>query len=136
MEKDGYTIDGMGLWEMFHKYLWAESPDFIPAETTTAYDAIDIIKKVNGILIIAHPKSIGNDIIVNELLQYGAQGLEVFHPIHNKDDIKKYQQLTDEKRIYISGGTDWHGKNNGSEITHFGMCGLENSDYPILSINL
>jgi hypothetical protein len=27
---------------------------------------------------------------------------------------------------------DCHGKNNGAEIAHFGMCGLENDKYSIL----
>jgi len=134
MQKDGYVIDGMNLWNMFHKYFWAESPYFIPTETATAYDAIDIIKKVGGIPIIAHPKSIGNDDTVVDLLRYGAQGLEVFHPVHTKDDVTKYQQLAEAENVYISGGTDWHGKNNGAEVTHFGMCGLDSDKYPILHL--
>jgi hypothetical protein len=29
MYTDNYTIEGMGLWEMFHKYFWAGSKEFI-----------------------------------------------------------------------------------------------------------
>jgi len=132
MQKDNYAIDGMGLWDMFHKFFWAESPDFIPTETATAYDAIDIIKAISGIPIIAHPKSIKDDDIVLGLIRYGAQGIEVYHPIHANDDVKKYLHMAEGKRLYVSGGTDWHGKNNGAEVTHFGMCGLENNKFPIL----
>ena len=134
MQKDNYVIDGMGLWDMFHKYFWAESPDFIPTETATAYDAVDIIKKVGGITVIAHPKSIGNDMTVNDLIRYGVQGLEVFHPIQTKEEAIKYQQLAEANNIFITGGTDWHGRNNGAEITRFGMCGLVNNNYPILHL--
>ena len=134
MQEDKYSISSMGLWDMFHKYFWAESSDFIPTETATAFDAIDIIKRTGGIPVIAHPKSIGNDNVVVDLIEYGALGLEVFHPIHASGDIMKYQQIADSKGIYITGGTDWHGKNNGAEVTCFGMCGLENDKYPILSI--
>ena len=135
MENDDFVIEGMRLWDMFHKYFWAESPDFIPTETATAYDAIDIISKANGISIVAHPKSAGNDLIINDLIKYGVQGIEVYHPIHNKIDIEKYLLLAEENCIYVSGGTDWHGKNNGNEVTHFGMCGLEDEKYPILSLH-
>lgn len=133
MQQDNVTIDGMGLWDMFHKYFWAESPDFIPTETKTAYDAVDIIKEAGGIPIIAHPKSVNNDVIIKDLINYGLQGLEVFHPIHTEFDIIKYNQLAEANNLFITGGTDWHGKNNGGEITKFGMCGLENNSYPILS---
>lgn len=136
MQKDKYTIDGMDLWDMFHKYFWAESPDFIPSETTTAYDAIDIIKEAGGIPIIAHPKSVQNDEKIKELINCGVQGLEVFHPIHTEFDIIKYKQIAEANNLFISGGTDWHGKNNGAEIIKFGMCGLENNKYPILSFDL
>ena len=95
MQIDNFIINGMKLWDMFYKYFWAESPDFIQTETTTAYDAIDIIKKAGGIPVIAHPKSIGNDNFVIDLVEYGAQGLEVFHPIHTGDDIDKYKKMAD-----------------------------------------
>ena len=61
MQEDKYIISCMGLWDMFHNYFWAESPDFIPTKTATAFDAIDIIKRAGGIPVIAHPKSIGKD---------------------------------------------------------------------------
>lgn len=132
MQYDNYKIENIDLWEMFHKYFWAESVDFIETETMTAYDAIDIIKKSGGIPIIAHPKSIGDDEIVLKLVDYGAQGLEVFHPIHTSRDVQRYWQIASKKKLYISGGSDWHGKNNGTDITHMGMTGLENENFEIL----
>jgi predicted metal-dependent phosphoesterase TrpH len=133
MEIDGYQVPGMKSWDMFRKCFWPENDDYISHCTFNGYDAIDTIKAVGGIPVIAHPKSINNDDIVIDLIQYGAQGLEVYHPTHNQEDIKRYLQMADDKRLYITGGTDWHGKNNRREITHFGMCGLENDKYPILS---
>ena len=49
--------------------------------------------------------------------------------------IADHDSITAYSNIAISGGTDWHGRNNGAEVTHFGMCGLENDIYPILSIS-
>jgi predicted metal-dependent phosphoesterase TrpH len=118
---------------MFHKYFWAESPDFIATETSTAYGAVDIIKAAGGIPVIAHPKSAGDDEIVVDLLRYGLAGLEVYHPIHTRDEVTKYLQMAEEYKAYVTGGTDWHGGNNGADVTHFGMCGLEDDNYPILT---
>jgi predicted metal-dependent phosphoesterase TrpH len=134
MQIDQYTIPNMKLWDMFHLFFWAEGQEFIETETTSGYDAIDIIKQIGGIPIIAHPKSIGNDDIVIDLLRYGAQGLEVFHPVHSIKETEKYKQIAEENKKYITGGTDWHGKNNGAEVTHFGMTGLEHGNYEILKI--
>ena len=132
MQEDKYNVSGMGLWDMFHKYFWAESSVFIPTETATAYDAIDIILKAGGVPVIAHPKSVRNDDVVLELIEYGAKGLEVFHPKHTTDDIAKYRTIANDKGLFITGGTDWHGLNNGTEVSHFGMCGIESNEFPFL----
>jgi len=134
MELDNYRIAGMSVWDMFHKYFWAESPDFIETETMTGYDAIDIILKSDGLPIIAHPKSIGDDGIISDLIKYGVKGLEVFHPIHRQLEIEKYQQMAINNNLLITGGSDWHGKNNNPNITVIGMTGLEHREYEILNI--
>jgi len=134
MKIDRYEVPGMSSWDMFHKYFWPENENYISHQTFTAYDAIDIIKKVGGIPVIAHPKSIKNDNIVLDLIRYGAQGIEVYHPIHTPEDTLKYLQMAENEKIYITGGTDWHGENNRKEVRHFGMCGLKSNDYPILKV--
>jgi predicted metal-dependent phosphoesterase TrpH len=131
MQKDRYSIPGMELWDIYRLYFWPGSKEFIETETISGYDAIDIIKQAGGIPIIAHPKTISNDDTVLDLLRYGAEGLEVFHPIHAIEEMKKYEQIAIENKKYISGGSDWHGENNG---TNFAMTGLENEDYEILKI--
>ena len=133
MDYDKYYIPGMRLWEMFHKIFWPENDNYIQLETLNGYDAIDIIKINGGIPVIAHPKSIKNDRIVLDLINYGAQGIEVYHPIHNNEDNVKYLQIAKDKKLFITGGTDWHGKNNGSEVTQFAMTGLEHQNYEILN---
>ena len=134
MQHDGVSLDGMSLWDMFHKYFWAESPDFIETEKSTAYDAIDVIKKAGGIPVIAHPKSVGNDLIVVDLINYGVEGIEVFHPIHLNEDTERYKSIAIDNKLYITGGSDWHGNNNDPGITHIGMTGLDHCNYGILKV--
>ena len=102
MSIDGYEVPGMGLWDMFHRYFWPENDTYLSCQTFTAYDAIDIIKSIGGIPIIAHPKSISDDEIVFDLLEYGAQGLEAFHPIHTVEDTGKYLHMAKSKNLYVS----------------------------------
>jgi len=45
----------------------------------------------------------------------------------------KYLQMAENEKIFVSGGTDWHGKNSGVEVTHFDMCGLKSDGLPILN---
>ncbi len=83
--------------------------------------------------VVAHPVSAGDDAIVADLIRYGVQGLEVYHPALTDEDTARYLRMAEEHGLFVTGGTDWHGRNNGKEITGFGMRGLENADYPILN---
>ncbi|MCL2365319.1 MAG: PHP domain-containing protein [Defluviitaleaceae bacterium] len=132
MQADGYEMPGMGLWDMFSAYFWPGNDNYVSGSTFTGYDAIDIIKANGGIPVIAHPKTIYDDDTVRDLIRHGAQGIEVFHPKHSTAEVAKYRQIAEDTKIYISGGTDWHGKNNNPEVTHFGQCGLDSAAYLLL----
>ena len=132
MRIDGYN-PGMDLWDMFHKYFFPTNIDYISISTIGAYEAIDVIKTVGGISVIAHPVWVYDNVVL-DLISYGAQGLEVYHPDHSEEQISKYLRIAKEKNLYISGGTDWHGKNNGANVTHFAMCGLADENYEILKV--
>jgi len=128
MEIDGYEVPGMGLWEMHHQCFLFDRRDFYDG-----YDAVDIIKSAGGIPIIAHPKSIGDDDIVLDLIRYGARGLEVYHPMHSQEDTDRYLQMAKDKKLYITGGSDWHGKNSIAGRV-FGLTGLADENYELLKL--
>lgn len=132
METDGYEIPGMKLWDMFRKYFWPANSNYISCQTVGAYDAIDLIKAIGGIPVIAHPKYFNNVDIVLDLIRHGALGLEVYHPTHTADDEAKYLQMARDKQLYITGGSDWHGKNTVSGGT-FAAPGLAHENYAILN---
>jgi len=135
MRIDGYEVPGMGLDDMYRKYFLCENTDYIWCSAYTAYDAIDIIKAIGGVPVVAHPKSIGDDDTVLDLIRYGVQGLEVYHPSHSSEDVAKYLQMAADKKLYVTGGSDWHGKsrNNANHLGRaFAATGLANKNYEIL----
>ena len=133
MSIDGYEVPGMGLWDMHYKCFLGGDKDYLRHTTYSAYDAIDIIRSAGGIPVIAHPKTIGNDDIVLDLIRYGAMGLEVYHPSHSSEDASKYLQMAEDKKLYITGGSDWHGKNSAAGRV-LGLTGLAHGDYEILKV--
>lgn len=74
-----------------------------------AADIIKCIKDAGGIPVLAHPKLIGDDILVERLLQLGLEGIEAFYPRHNAADVERYKALAEKYGILISGGSDFHG---------------------------
>lgn len=133
MDEDRYVVPGMTTRELFRKYFLPSGEGFIETGCADGHEAVDIVKAAGGIPVIAHPKSVGDDAKVLDLLDYGAQGLEVYHPSHTPKETQKYLALATERNLYITGGSDWHGGNNRPETTHFAVTGLADPDYPILN---
>lgn len=73
-------------------------------------DMIALIRRAGGIAILAHPH--GQLDRVEELISYGVQGIEVYHPDLTPQEQRKALAIAYEKGLFISGGTD-----------HSGLCG-------------
>ena len=78
-------------------------------------DVIDIIHKAGGLAFLAHPfEYIFDDTIgfINELRkEKELDGIECFHPSADSEDkIKSLLEYSKKNDLYISGGSDYHGK--------------------------
>ncbi|MGL5191376.1 MAG: PHP domain-containing protein [Cetobacterium sp.] len=74
------------------------------------YDALRAIKMDGGIAILAHPGVYKNEDLVSELLEFGLDGIEVYHPKHSLESIETLKKIADENNLIKTGGTDFHGR--------------------------
>lgn len=102
----GYCQD---VKDAFDRLIGTGGPAYVPQRKLTPVEAINLIKKVSGIAVIAHPELIGDDTIVSHLIKSGADGLEAIHPEHNQDEVEKYKFLAEKNKIFSTGGSDFHG---------------------------
>ncbi len=115
--------------ELFANYFSSMGKHHVKYKINTPFEAIDTILAAGGVPVLAHPKLIGDDNEVIRLIEYGAMGIEAYHPTNNKEDEKRYIEMAKNLGVIITGGTDWHGKNSAPYITHFGMRGLTRDKY-------
>lgn len=109
LTKKGYVKN----WEeVFDKYIGKGQPAYVKRKKITPFKAIDVIKKANGIPVIAHPGLINDDNIVQQIINYGIAGLEVYYLEHTKEQIEYYHKLAKENSLLITGGSDCHGPKN------------------------
>lgn len=73
-------------------------------------EMISLIRRAGGIAILAHPHQQLD--CVEELISYGLQGIEVYHPDLTPQEQRQALEIAYEKGLFISGGTD-----------HSGLCG-------------
>lgn len=74
-----------------------------------AEEIIDLIKNSGGTPVLAHPKLIHNDALVEELLKNGIEGIEAIYPKHDEEDTKRYLELAEKYHLLVTGGSDFHG---------------------------
>lgn len=95
--------------EAFDKFLGEGKPAYVAKERITVKDAIDIIKKIGGIAILAHPSHLQADEIILKWKEQGLDGLEAYHPDHPYSISAKFIDIAMENNLLISGGSDCHG---------------------------
>ncbi|MGN0465722.1 MAG: PHP domain-containing protein [Lachnospiraceae bacterium] len=102
--------------DAFKKYLGKKCSFYVPREYMKPEKAIQLIKKAGGLSFLAHAylyKMSDKEIeqMVEQLISYGLDGIEVYHSSHNICESRKLQALAKKKGLLISGGSDFHGTN-------------------------
>ena len=85
-------------------------------EVISTRDCIQLIHKLHGIAVLAHPLLLSRDYnyVYQKIAKYkqdGLDGIECIHPKHGRDGIEKVIQYANELDLLITGGSDYHGRN-------------------------
>ena len=99
--------------DAFMRYLGNNGSAFVAKERLSIQDAIAIAHDAGALAIWAHPAEGGRRERLEPLVAAGLDGLEIRHPSHSGEDIKRLQALADFFGLVPSGGSDWHGASEG-----------------------
>jgi 3',5'-nucleoside bisphosphate phosphatase len=102
--------------EAFDRYLGAGRPAYVDKERLDIADGIAMIHRAGGIAVLAHPAGEGTRARIAPLVAAGLDGLEVRHPSHSSEDMKRLEALAGFFALVPSGGSDWHGGGHGSRL--------------------
>lgn len=94
--------------EAFEKYLGKGCPAFVPRYKISPFEAIDLIKRAGGIAIMAHPGLVKGLNIMEDLISYGIDGIEAFHPDHTEEECCFFEKVARQNNLYVTGGSDFH----------------------------
>lgn len=106
----GWALDPR---EVFDRWLGQGRPANVPKARLTVAEAIRLVHDAGGLAVVAHP---GPDTTRTRLERWAAEGLdgvEVWHPSHVPDEIRRLRALADHLGLVASGGSDWHGAMEG-----------------------
>lgn len=98
----------------FRRWLARGSPGYVERRRATPQAAMALIREAGGLAVLAHPKQLNRPFaemkaIVEQLVEWGLEGLEVFHPDHSADEMRMFGLMAERLRLIVTGGTDFHG---------------------------
>jgi predicted metal-dependent phosphoesterase TrpH len=123
--------------DAFMRYLGNNGSAFVAKDRLSIQDAIAIAHEAGAIAIWAHPAEGGRRERLEPLVAAGLDGLEIRHPSHSGEDMKRLQALTDFFGLVPSGGSDWHGAADGPRrlgVMNVPMEWLEKQDESVASL--
>ena len=94
---------------VFDEVLDKGKPAYVSHYRLEPEEIIALIKAAGGTPVLAHPKLIGDDGLVEQLLQSGIEGIEAFYPKHDAADTERYLAMAEKYGLLVSGGSDFHG---------------------------
>ncbi|MFH1414577.1 MAG: PHP domain-containing protein [Elusimicrobiota bacterium] len=99
------------LYEAFQKYLIEGRPAFVKKLRIFPEEALNMIHRVGGVSVLAHPVFGGkHKNFIGKLKRFGLSGLEAYHPSQSAMFTRKFEKIADELGLIMTGGTDSHGK--------------------------
>jgi len=95
--------------EAFGRFIGRGQPAYVPRYRLTPEAAAQSVHAAGGVAVLAHPSKVGDDALVQALIEQGIEGLECFHPDHSAAHSRHYVALARQLGLVVTGGTDSHG---------------------------
>lgn len=100
--------------EAFEKYIGKNGPCYVPRTMIQPKEAIRLIREAKGIPVLAHPLLYHLTLeeleeMIEELKEWGLQGIEVFYSMNQEGDESLVASLAKKWGLVMTGGSDFHG---------------------------
>lgn len=124
MVQKGYVTS---ISQAFQLYLSDAGPCYDPGDCITTEETLQIIHQGGGKAFLAHPYLIKHGRMIKELLKLPFDGIECYYGRLVYDQTKKWVDLAKERKLLISGGSDFHGATK--EYTSLGSSWVDEETF-------
>ena len=108
--------------EAFDKYIGQDGPAYVERDKMTPVEAVQLIKLGKGLPVLAHPFTINEpETMIPALKEAGLIGLEAYYKDYSPDEINTILDLAAKSNLIVTGGTDYHGIDDSTEVIPGGV---------------
>ncbi|MGE5630895.1 MAG: PHP domain-containing protein [Caulobacteraceae bacterium] len=116
--------------DAFKNYIGKGCPAYVERYKLSSNEAIDIIKKLGGVSILAHPGLIRNKSYIGKIINLGIDGIEVYHSKHDEETSRNILAIANSRGLLITGGSDCH----GAKVNNEPILGNYSVDYKYVEV--
>jgi 3',5'-nucleoside bisphosphate phosphatase len=127
----GYSYDHDYI---FDNFIGNNCPAYIPSTKLSTKEGIELLKKYNALVFLAHPVLVKKT-PVEDLLDLGFDGLEAIYYKNKEADTENFLKLAKDRNLFISSGSDCHGIPNDKGHGSVGDVNITQEDYIISMLN-
>jgi hypothetical protein len=103
--------------EAFDKYIGHGGPAYVERDKMTPEEAVELIIQSEGLPVLAHPNTVTDpEKLVVSLKAAGLAGIEAYYKDYNIAEIDNLVDMADRYNLVATGGTDYHGIDNETEV--------------------
>lgn len=92
----------------FRSFLRRGTPGYVPSTHITPQRAIEVVLESGGVPVLAHPGRLKDYSIIEQLVEWGLQGLEVFYPTHEPMQVAYFREQAARYGLVMTAGSDFH----------------------------
>ena len=100
--------------DFIEAFLADDNPNYVHRPHISAQDALGLIRDAGGVAIWSHPAvhfrgdPDGLERMLQQLIECGIKGVEVFNPSHTEDDVEYLEGLVTKYNLLRTAGSDFH----------------------------
>jgi predicted metal-dependent phosphoesterase TrpH len=95
--------------DAFRGYIGKGCPAYVDRYKLGCDEAIDIIKRLGGLSVLAHPGLIKSKENISRIIDFGIDGIEAYHSKHDEETVRYALSIAQSRKLLITGGSDCHG---------------------------
>lgn len=107
--------------EAFQKYLAEDGAAFVEKKGLNPQQAIRLIENAGGIAVMAHPYKTNSDDLIENLVEWGIKGIEVYCPTQKGTAGRKYREIARKYNLVGTGGSDFHTESGPYSLNYLKM---------------
>lgn len=113
----GYTDSFNG--ELYDKLFSKDSEEniLVVPKYEDVKTVIEAVHTAGGVAILAHPYASGCVDDLADYIEYGIDGIEVFHPSADEEQQAALKKFASKNKLLMTGGSDFHGLYNTYKVS-------------------